>query len=282
MYAVQEADVGCRTELDTVKIEQTYKHPCLFTLTVDEFQSQNGNASPHQDMSQWHLPTPDPSSQGKYMYRLHTVDMYFWTPEDASLFLDSVRRVLQPHQLQITRNPSSATPTHSEHKNDAMSPVIARLENAAISHTSRSASISTTQSFPGPPTAAAPTSPPPSEQPPNFAQMANNPAAPAAQRHRRQKMPRTERVWGLLLRMINMPRNTAIRCRLRLLRSQRLAHTFLDRPPQDRDSLARQVCNVQILGDPRQVHRRARHHLLRHHLLLRQASSTIPHHHRRP
>jgi hypothetical protein len=141
-----------------VKVEQTYKHPCLFTITVDAFRSQNGSASasPQQDVSQWHLPTPDPSNQGKYMYRLHTVDLYFWTPEDASLFLDSIRRVLQPHQLHITRNPS-ATPTHSEHKNDALSPVIARLENAAISHTSPAPSIGTTQSFPGPPTAPAAT-----------------------------------------------------------------------------------------------------------------------------
>ncbi|RYN15764.1 hypothetical protein AA0119_g12765 [Alternaria tenuissima] len=172
----QDAFAG---QLDTIKIEQTYKHPCLFTLTVDAFQSHTGNASPHHDTSQWHLPTPDPSNQGKYMYRLHTVDLYFWTPEDASLFLDSIRRVLQPHQLQITRNPN-ATPTHSEHKNDALSPVIARLESAAISHTSRTPSVSTTQSFPGPPTAPAPTSPPPSEQPPNYAPMAYNPAAPAA------------------------------------------------------------------------------------------------------
>lgn len=168
-------------ELDTVKIEQTYKHPCLFTLTVDAFRGQTGGpgSSPHQDISQWHLPTADPSNQGKYMYPLHTLDLYFWTPEDASLFLDSIRRVLQPHQLQIIRNPN-ATPQHSEHKTDALSPVIARLESAAISHTSRSASISTTQSFPGPPTAPAPATSPPNEQPPSYAPMAYNPAAPAA------------------------------------------------------------------------------------------------------
>jgi hypothetical protein len=174
-----QADSGYRIELDTVKIEQTYKHPCLFTLTVDAFRSSNGTASPHQDTSQWHLPTPDPSNQGKYMYRLHTVDLYLWTPEDASLFLDSIRRVLQPHQLQIVRNPN-ATPTHSEHKNDALSPVIARLESAAISHTNRTPSVGTTRSFPGPPTAPAPTSPLPNEQPPTYAPMAYNPAAPAA------------------------------------------------------------------------------------------------------
>lgn len=130
-------------------------------------------------MSQWHLPAADLHNQGKYMYRLHTLDIYFWTQDDASLFLDSARRVLQPHQLQITQNPS-ATPIHTEHKSDALSPVIARLESAAISHTSRTPSVSTTQSFPGPPKAPAPASSPPNEQPPNYAPMAYNPAAPAA------------------------------------------------------------------------------------------------------
>jgi hypothetical protein len=112
------------------------------------------------------------------MYRLHTLDIYFWTPEDAGLFQDSLQRVLQPHQLHITRNPS-ATPIHSEHKNDALSPVIARLESAAISQSSPSPSHSMTQSFPGPPTAPAPASSPPAAGP-GYAPMAYNPAAPAA------------------------------------------------------------------------------------------------------
>lgn len=106
------------------------------------------------------------------MYRLHTIEVYFWTPEDGTMFLDSLRRVLQPHQLQIIANPA---PVHPEHKTDVMNPVVAKLEKAAISHSSRSPSISTTQSFPGPPTVPAPTSSPPSVAP-----MAYNPAAPAA------------------------------------------------------------------------------------------------------
>ncbi|KAF2741293.1 hypothetical protein EJ04DRAFT_507128 [Polyplosphaeria fusca] len=159
--------------LDTVKVEQTYKHPCLFTVTLDAFRGQGGSAgpSPQQDGSEWHLPTADPQNNGKYMYRLHTIDIYFWTPEDATMFLDSLRRVLQPHQLYVTANPA---PVHPEHKTDVMNPVVAKLEKAAISHSSRSPSISTTQSFPGPPTAPAPASSPPS------APMAYNPAAPAA------------------------------------------------------------------------------------------------------
>lgn len=172
------SDLGNLLDLDTVKVDQTFKHPCLFTLTVDAFRSQGGSAapSPQQDMSQWHLPTPDPRGDGKYMYRIHTVDIYFWTPEDATLFLDSLKRVSQAHQLQLVPNPS-ATPAHSEHKNDVMNPVVARLENAAISHSSRSPSISGSQSFPGPPTAPAPTSSPPAGE---YTPMAYNPAAPAA------------------------------------------------------------------------------------------------------
>ena len=92
------------------------------------------------------------------MYRLHTVDIYLWTQNDASMFLDSLRRVLQPHQLQIIADPKVISPTsqHHEHKNDTMSPVIANLERAAISHQSRTSSISSTQAFPGPPQAAFP------------------------------------------------------------------------------------------------------------------------------
>jgi hypothetical protein len=111
------------------------------------------------------------------MYPLHTLDIYFWTQDDATMFIDSLRRVTQPHQLQIVGNRQS--PVHAEHKSDMLNPVIANLEKAAISHTSRSPSISTTQSFPGPPTAPAPTSSPPVD-PSHYAPMAYNPAAPAA------------------------------------------------------------------------------------------------------
>lgn len=168
----QDAFAG---ELDTVRVDHTYKHACLFTLTVDGFTSQSGSPahSPQQDASSWRLPTPDPMNQGKYMYRLHTLDIYFWTPEDANLFQDSLRRVMQPHQLQIARNPN-ATPVHAEYKSDAMSPVIARLESAAISQSSPSP-----QPFPGPPAAPAPISSPASGQA-GYAPMAYNPAAPAA------------------------------------------------------------------------------------------------------
>ncbi|KAF2109296.1 hypothetical protein BDV96DRAFT_244412 [Lophiotrema nucula] len=170
----QDAFAG---SMSTVTVEQTYKHPCLFTVTIGAFRGQRGSPtpSPQQDASEWLLPVPDPQNNGKYMYRLHTFDLYFWTTDDATMFLDSLKRVLQPHQLQVVPNPA---PSHAEHKSDVLNPVVAKLEKAAISHNSRSPSISTTQSFPGPPTAPAPASSPPADQ--GYAPMAYNPAAPAA------------------------------------------------------------------------------------------------------
>ncbi|KAF2501364.1 hypothetical protein BU16DRAFT_522339 [Lophium mytilinum] len=173
---------------DSVRVEQSYKHPTLFTITVDAFRGQGNSASssPQQDLSQWHLPAPDPRNDGKYMYGLHTVDIYFWTTEDASLFLDSLKRVLQPHQLQILEAPAAVSTAPPDHRDTTMSPVVEKLEQAAISrnYPARSVSISTTQSFNGPPTVPTPASTVASgsqhEAPASFAPMAYNPAAPAA------------------------------------------------------------------------------------------------------
>ena len=93
------------------------------------------------------------------------------------MFIDSLKRALQPHQLQLVSNPQA--PAITEHKTDTLNPVIANLEKAAITHT-RNPSISTTQSFPGPPTARASSSSPPAADPSQYAPLAYNPAAPAA------------------------------------------------------------------------------------------------------
>ncbi|OCK78493.1 hypothetical protein K432DRAFT_356699 [Lepidopterella palustris CBS 459.81] len=171
--------------MDSVRVEQSYKHPTLFTITVEGQRSERvtPSSSPQQDLSQWHLPAPDQRNDGRYMYRLHTIDIYFWTTEDSTMFLDSLRRVLQASQLQILEAPNTSI---SEHR-DTMSPVVEKLEQAAITKPfpSRSDSISTTQSFTGPPTAPIPSSigagsPQPAEVQNNYAPMAYNPAAPAA------------------------------------------------------------------------------------------------------
>jgi hypothetical protein len=127
------------------------------------------------------------------MYKVHTLDVYLWTVEDASLFLDSLKRVLQPAQLVLSNVPADV---HAEHTN-SMSPVVQQLERVAVStHPRRTDSVSTTQSFPPPPPQPVngtptnvPQSPPATQQ--NFAPIAYNPAAPAApeQRAHREKTP---------------------------------------------------------------------------------------------
>lgn len=117
-------------DLDSADIEYSYKHPTLFTITVQGrvLANQPPTSSPLQDISQWHLPSSDVhSSEARYMFRLHTVELYFWTAEDAELFVDSLKRVLIPGQLRIL----DANTTHPEHR-DSMSPVVQLLEKAAV------------------------------------------------------------------------------------------------------------------------------------------------------
>ncbi|KAF2089163.1 hypothetical protein K490DRAFT_72769 [Saccharata proteae CBS 121410] len=168
--------------LDTVQVYRSHVHPNLFTITVDASRSISGSlpGSPVQDTSQWHLPAPDHRNEGKYMFRLHTLDVYFWTTEDANNFLDAMRKTLQPHQLKIVKPPS----THLEHK-DGMSPVVQKLEQLAVTrgYQHRSNSVSTTQSFPGPPTVPATVDSviegSPKSEAGGYMPMAYNPAAPA-------------------------------------------------------------------------------------------------------
>jgi len=111
------------------------------------------------------------------MYKLHTVDIYLWTAEDGSLFLDSLRRVLAESQIRVTDAPPA------EHR-DSMSPVVQQLERVAISTPSIAGqrdSIGTTQSQP---TRATPVLHPASVSngaAPQYAPIvAYNPAAPPA------------------------------------------------------------------------------------------------------
>ncbi|KAF2756278.1 hypothetical protein EJ05DRAFT_488058 [Pseudovirgaria hyperparasitica] len=193
----QDAFVGY---LDMVRIERSHKHPTLFTIVVDGLTPQNGSAgsTPQTDLSQWHLPAPDQRGEGRYTYRLHTVEMYFWTVDDSEMFLDSLKRVVHESQLRLLDAPQQQQVPYqqqqqaqvADHRQSTVSPVVQKLEQVAISKPyqgqGRPDSISTTHSFPGPPTAPTPSnphttsSPPPVEAPANYAPMAYNPAAPAA------------------------------------------------------------------------------------------------------
>ncbi|KAF2437175.1 hypothetical protein EJ08DRAFT_684701 [Tothia fuscella] len=170
--------------LDMSSVEYSYKQPNLFSITVESQRSASSPApSPHNDISQWHLPAFDLRSENKYMYKIQTLEFYLFTTDNASLFLDSLKRVLHPDQLRILDAPASI-PEHGS----SMSPVIQKLEHAAITTPNpylRSDSISTTHtnnSFAPPPTNHTPVSPPSSTPQPtsSFAPAAYNPAAPAA------------------------------------------------------------------------------------------------------
>ena len=165
----------CATDLDGAYVQYSYNHSNLVTLTVDAQSGQRNSGTP-ADSQEWHLPTFDPRNENKYMYRLHTVDVYFWTKEDALHFVNAVRRVLPQHQIAIQDEPVAPAP----HVDD-MSPIVQKLENVAITDPSYQQgrtrdSRTTTTVFPGPPISATPQS----QEASNFAPLAYNPAAPAA------------------------------------------------------------------------------------------------------
>ena len=118
-------------------------------MTVDGFQSPR----PLQpDEHHWRLPSTDPRDEGKFLFRIHTIDLYFWTADDAQVFIDSARKTLLQEQLQLTMPP--APEPHAQ----LMSPVVQQLENVAITdpayhngqtRNSRTASIPIASPIPG-------------------------------------------------------------------------------------------------------------------------------------
>ena len=180
---------GCAIDLDGAHVRYSYKHSTLLTLAVDAENGQRNSGTP-SDPQEWHLPTFDLKNENKYMYKLHTVDIYFWTKEDAIHFLTAVRRVQPQHQIAIQDEPAAP----AAHVDD-MSPVVQKLENVAITDPSYQQgrtrdSRTTTRAFPGPPISATPQS----QEASNFVPLAYNPAAPAAPEtiQHREKTPPSE------------------------------------------------------------------------------------------
>src|ERR1700712_3311097 len=91
------------TDLDAARVEYSYRQPNLFTIIVDT--NPPSGSSPQNDLSQWHIPSFDLRGENKYMYKIHTIDIYLWKADDASLLLDSFKRVLHAHQLQVDGAP---------------------------------------------------------------------------------------------------------------------------------------------------------------------------------
>lgn len=143
------------------------------------------------DQNEWHLPTYDPGNGAKYHYKLHSLDIYFWTQQDALQFVNGVRRVLPPSQVEVIDEPTPPTA-----QQPGMSAVVQKLENAAItdpqylhrndSVTSATQNGTSASSAGGLSMDSLPPPPPlPQQQQQqsrnaNFAPMAYNPAAPSA------------------------------------------------------------------------------------------------------
>ncbi|KAI0473463.1 hypothetical protein GGR56DRAFT_666658 [Xylariaceae sp. FL0804] len=171
--------------LDRTRVRYSYRQQCVVNIVVE------GVVGPPIDPSQWHLPTFDPRNENKYHYKLHSLDIYFWTKDDALQFINGVRRVLPAPQVEVADEP--APPSHPYgHQSQDVNPLVQKLEKAAISD---SRSNSTTQhqqqgvpSFAPPPASGAPGQ---GDSPQSFAPMAYNPAAPpAAERiQHREKTP---------------------------------------------------------------------------------------------
>lgn len=168
--------------LDTARLRYSYKHSCMVTLIV-------GKVHGHEE---WHLPTYDPSNQNKYHYKLHSLDIYFWTQQDAIEFVSGIRPLLSQAQCEILDEPGPPPRQPAE-----VSSVVQQLERAAIHESipdpasavsAQYGNANEPPSFPGPPISAVPP-PPPAAQ---FSPIPYNPAAPAAPeqvRHREKTPP---------------------------------------------------------------------------------------------
>ncbi|KAL8947220.1 MAG: hypothetical protein Q9222_006477 [Ikaeria aurantiellina] len=192
----QDAFTGA---LETIHVRQSHKHPTLCTITVDGYEGHvPSTASPPQHPEHhWRLPNTDPRNEGKYLFRLHTLDVYFWTVADATLFMSSIEDLVDSEQVEILDRP--AAPAAHER---VMSPVVQKLENVAIEdsayHNGQTRSSKpAAPSFAPPPTAATEKQQPAaaSHEQETFKPLAYNPAAPAAPepiKHREKTPPPPE------------------------------------------------------------------------------------------
>lgn len=170
-------------------VTYSYRHSCMVTLTVGDTPGDQ----------EWHLPTFDPRNENKYHYKLHSLDIYFWTQNDALQFLNNIRRILPASQIDVQDEPGTSSV--------AMSPIVQQLENTVLSDPI----YSMPNAIPGPPPGAPPGASPidaplsaasghSSIAPAVFVPMAYNPAAPAApeQHQAREKTPPPEEDTGNL------------------------------------------------------------------------------------
>lgn len=168
--------------LDRTRVQYSYRQQCLVNIIVEDVAGQP------LDPSQWHLPTFDPRNENKYHYKLHSLDIYFWTQADALQFVNGIRRVLPAAQVEVADEPAPP-PSHVHAHSQDMNPLVQKLENAAISDPR--VQQQAVPSFAPPPTSGSAGR---NDSPHSFVPMAYNPAAPPeAERYQhREKTPPPE------------------------------------------------------------------------------------------
>ncbi|KAJ5684472.1 uncharacterized protein N7477_000817 [Penicillium maclennaniae] len=112
-------------DLHSVHIQHSTQFPTLCTLTVDGVS--NAPQLQHTSQYEWRLPSGDPRNERHSLLRLHTLDIYFWTLDDANQFLDAVSYVLEASQVETNR--ANTIPQSDQ----PMSSVVQQLENVAVS-----------------------------------------------------------------------------------------------------------------------------------------------------
>ncbi|PWY91226.1 hypothetical protein BO70DRAFT_358672 [Aspergillus heteromorphus CBS 117.55] len=114
--------------LENVHLRHSTRFPTLCTVTVDgqiqsQLQNQMAFPPPPGAISQeWKLSHTDPLN----LLPIHTMDIYFWTTDDANQFLDLFETHLPQSQIETDRHPYPPPP-HS-----TVSSVVQQLETVAI------------------------------------------------------------------------------------------------------------------------------------------------------
>lgn len=117
--------------LDRCKIKNSYTFPTLFTIEVDADDVGNSPASStSRDKDEWCLETGDSNDTRREKQTLHTLDVYFWTQEDAKLAVEFCKKLLGRSQLDIVESPQANA---SARQQETFSPVVQNLENVAVS-----------------------------------------------------------------------------------------------------------------------------------------------------
>ena len=94
-------------------------------------RSSRARSPTSRDPEEWRLASADPRDQSNQKYRLHTLDIYFWTADDAKQVTDLLKRLLHPSQLEILEAEKPAPQQTQPHED--VNPVVRNLENVAIS-----------------------------------------------------------------------------------------------------------------------------------------------------